>query len=158
MTDPNPDAPHVLVLEARFYDDIADELAKGALHALKEAGAGHERCAVPGAFELPAALRYAMLSPEYYSARRRFDGFVVLGCVIRGETSHYDLICTEVARALQSLAVEHALALGFGLLTVENQEQAWARADVRRRNLGRLAARACLDMIDLKRHFRLDLR
>ena len=147
--------PHILIVEARFYDDIADELARGAIGMLEEAEATFERVAVPGAFEIPAAVRYAIRSLDFFSARKRFDGYVVLGCVIRGETSHYDLICGETAHALQDLAVRHTLALGFGLLTVENREQAWARASVRHKNLGGQAARACLDMIELKRQFRL---
>lgn len=149
------EAGHVLIVEARFYQDIADELARGAVGVLDAAGATYERVAVPGAFEIPAAVRYAIRSLDFYSGRRRFDGFVVLGCVIRGETTHYDLICTEVANSLQNLIQRHTLALGFGLLTVENQEQAWARASVHNRNLGGHAAKACLDMIELKRHFRL---
>jgi 6,7-dimethyl-8-ribityllumazine synthase len=90
-------------------------------------------------------------SLEFVGARRRFDGYVTLGCVIRGETSHYDYVCGETARALQDLAVKYCLALGFGLLTVENREQAEERAGVDRRDKGGEAARVCLSMIELKR-------
>jgi len=81
----------------------------------------------------------------------RFDGYLALGCVIRGETTHYDYVCGESARALQDLAVRHGLALGYGILTVENDDQAWARARVDRKNKGGDAAAACLAMIDLRR-------
>ncbi len=148
-------APHIMVVEARFYEPIADELMRGAVAALEEAGATYERFAVPGAFEIPAAIQYAVRSLDFSPGRRRFDGYVTLGCVIRGETTHYDHICEEVARALQDLAVHYSLALGFGVLTVENESQAWERAKVDRRNKGGDAARACLAMIELKRRFRL---
>ena len=149
------DAPHILIVEARFYEELADELVAGAVAELETAGASHERIAVPGAFEIPAAIRYALKSMDFYSGRRRFDGYVALGCVIRGETTHYDYVCQESARALQDLAVSYTLAIGYGILTVENGEQAWARASIKHKNKGAAAARACLDMIELKRHFRL---
>lgn len=149
------DTPHLMIVEARFYEDIAEELARGAIAVLEQAGVTYERVAVPGTFEIPAAVRFAIRSLDFYTGRRRFDGYVALGCVIRGETTHYDLICTEVARGLQDLVLRYTLALGFGVLTVENREQAWARASVHNRNLGGSAARACLDMIGLKRQFRL---
>lgn len=92
---------------------------------------------------------------EFYSARRRFDGYIALGCVIRGETTHYDYVCGESARALQDLSLKYALALGYGILTCENLDQAMARARRDDRDRGGHAARACLGMIELKRHFRL---
>jgi 6,7-dimethyl-8-ribityllumazine synthase len=149
------EAPHVMIVEARFYEDLADELARGAIAALEEAGASFERFAVPGCLELPAAVKYAIRSRDFFAARKRFDGFLALGCVIRGETSHYDIVCNETARGLQTLAIEFTLALGFGVLTCENREQAMARASVAGRNKGAEAARACLRMIELKRAFRL---
>ena len=148
-------APHIMIIEARFYEPLADELARGAIAVLEQAGATYERFAVPGAFEIPAAIQYAVRSLDFSPGRRRFDGYVTLGCVIRGQTTHYDHICEEVSRALQDLVVHYSLALGFGVLTVENEEQAWERAKVDRRNKGGDAARACLAMIDLKRRFRL---
>ena len=135
--------PKVLILEARFYEDIGDQLAAGAASALDEAGASHERIGVPGAFELPAALAMALASGRY-------DGFVALGCVIRGETSHYDHVCAECARGLAMLAERHAIALGFGVVTAETRDQAWERAAVDRRNKGADAARACLDMMAVR--------
>ena len=150
-----PDAPHIMIVEARFYDDIADELVRGARQVLDEAGASFERFAVPGAFEIPAAIRYAIRSLDVVDGRRRFDGYVALGCVIRGETTHYDYICQESARGLQDLARTYAIAVGYGILTVENREQALVRAAVDQGNKGGAAARACLEMIELKRRFRL---
>ncbi len=149
------DQPHVMIAVARFYEDIADELVRGATAALQSAGATWEVVEVPGAFELPAAISTAVRSLEFVGARRRFDGYVALGCVIRGETSHYDYVCGETARALQDLAVRYCLALGFGLLTVENREQAEERAGVDRRDKGGEAARVCLSMIDMKQTFGL---
>jgi len=148
------DCPHIMIVEARFYPDIADELVRGATAALDAAGATVERLEVPGVFEIPAAIGMAIES----AGRRRCDGFVALGCVIRGETSHYDIVCNESARALQNLACEFNLALGFGVLTVENEAQAWARAKVDRYNKGGEAARACLAMLGIKRSLGLHRR
>jgi len=142
-----PAGPHVLIVEARYYAHISDELLKGALAALEQAGVSHERLSVPGTFEIPAAIKFAV------AAGARFDGFIALGCVIRGETTHYDYVCEQSSRGLQDLALAHNLAIGFGILTVENEGQALARARVDKKNKGGEAARACLAMIDLKRHF-----
>jgi 6,7-dimethyl-8-ribityllumazine synthase len=147
--------PHILIVEARFYEEISDELAKGAVAALKSAGVTFDRLAVPGAFEIPAAIRMAIHAMDFYPHRRRYDGYVALGCVIRGETTHYDYVCGESARGLQDLAVKYTLALGYGILTVENEVQAWERARVDRKNKGGDAARACLAMIEAKRKFGL---
>jgi 6,7-dimethyl-8-ribityllumazine synthase len=147
--------PHILIVEARFYEEISDELAKGAVAALKSAGVTFDRLAVPGAFEIPAAIRMAIHAMDFYPHRRRFDGYVALGCVIRGETTHYDYVCGESARGLQDLVVKYTLALGYGILTVENEAQAWERARVDRKNKGGDAARACLAMIEAKRKFGL---
>jgi 6,7-dimethyl-8-ribityllumazine synthase len=138
------DAPHVLIIEARFYADIADELARGAIAALDAAGARHERIAVPGTLEIPAALAMAI------AGGRRYDGYVLLGCVIRGETSHYDIVANESARAIMSLVTENRLAVGYGILTVENDDQAWERARVDRQDKGGAAAGAALAMAALK--------
>ena len=133
----------VLILDARYYEDIADQLIAGAAGALDEAGVSHERISVPGAFELPAALAMAIPTGHY-------DGFVALGCVIRGETSHYDHVCGECARGLARLAARHGIALGFGVVTAETRAQAWERAALDRRNKGADAARACLAMMALR--------
>lgn len=149
------DAPHILIVEARFYPDIADELLRGARAALEVAGASHEVIAVPGAFEVPAAIRMAMRSMDFFAGHRRFDGYIALGCVIRGETSHYDYVCGESARKLQDLACEHTLALGYGILTCETMDQARDRALVERKNKGGAVAEACLRMLEVKRQFHL---
>jgi 6,7-dimethyl-8-ribityllumazine synthase len=139
--------PHILLVEAPYYSHIADELRRGAERALAFAGATHETISVPGAFELPAAIGLVARASD------RFDGFVALGCVIRGETTHYDHVCSESTRGLQDLAVRDGLAIGFGILTVENEEQALVRASPDRRDKGGEAVRACLAMVDLKRRF-----
>jgi 6,7-dimethyl-8-ribityllumazine synthase len=148
-----PAPPHVLIVEARYYAHISDELLKGALAALEQAGATHDRIAVPGAFEIPAAIKYSVEAGVRGIGKARFDGFIALGCVIRGETTHYDYVCEQSSRGLQDLALRHNLAVGFGILTVENEAQALARARVDQKNKGGEAARACLAMIELKRHF-----
>ncbi len=147
------DVPHVLIVEARFYDDIADELAKGAIAALEAAGATYDRLEVPGAFELPAAIRMNIKAMELVGGRKRYDGYVALGCVIRGETSHYDYVCGECARGLMDLTLQYSLAIGFGVLTVENRDQAWARAATDQLDKGGTVAKAALRMIEVKREF-----
>lgn len=144
-----------MIAEARFYTEIADEMARGAIAELDAAGATCERFAVAGAFELPAAIRIAMLASERGTLKRPFDGFIALGCVIRGDTTHYDYVCGESARGLQDLAIGHGLAIGYGILTVENEEQAWVRARVADQNKGGDVARACLGMIGLRQRFGL---
>lgn len=147
--------PNIMIVEARFYEDIADELVRGALSVLETEGATFERCTVPGAFELPGAIQMAVRSMDFFTGRRRFDGYIALGCVIRGETTHYDIVCNETARALQDLSCRYTLALGFGLITCENRDQAMARARLEEKDVGGKAARACLRMIEIKRYFRL---
>jgi 6,7-dimethyl-8-ribityllumazine synthase len=145
---------HVMIVEAPYYAHIAEELRRGAVAELEAAGATYEQAAVPGAFEIPAAVRLAAEARER-GTHRGFDGFVALGCVIRGETTHYDYVCAESARGLQDLALHRGLAIGYGILTVENEAQALARARVGERNKGGEAARACLAMIALRRRFGL---
>ncbi|MFQ6018347.1 MAG: 6,7-dimethyl-8-ribityllumazine synthase [Kiloniellaceae bacterium] len=149
------DTPHIMIVEARFYEDIADALLKGATTELERLGAGFERVSVPGAFEIPAAVHMGVRSMEFFAGRRRFDGYVALGCVIRGETTHYEYICGESARKLQDLACRYVLALGYGILTCETKEQAWERARIDGKNKGGEAARACMEMLEIKRRFRL---
>jgi 6,7-dimethyl-8-ribityllumazine synthase len=151
-------AAHIMIVEARYYAHIAEELARGALAALEEAGASYERFTVPGAFEIPAAIRFAVEAQSRGVREARFDGYLALGCVIRGETTHYDYVCEQSSRGLQDLALAHNLAIGFGVLTVENEAQALARARVDRKNKGGEAAMACLAMIALKQHFDLAAR
>ncbi|MHA1597194.1 MAG: 6,7-dimethyl-8-ribityllumazine synthase [Alphaproteobacteria bacterium] len=149
------EAPTILIVEGRFYEDIGDDLYKGATAVLDAAGLIHERLAVPGAFEVPQAIRFAIRSMEIGSAMHRYSGFVALGCVIRGETSHYDYVCEESARALMDLTMDYSVALGYGILTCENQEQARTRSDPGQGDKGGVAARACLRMIDVKKELRL---
>ena len=140
----------ILVVEARFYDAISDALLEGASDALRAFGAEFDVVTVPGAFELPAAIAYAE-EGAHRPAGIRYDGYVALGCVIRGETTHYDYVCGESARGLMTLSVEKGMAIGYGVLTVEDEAQAWARARISEGDKGGFAARACLDMIVLKR-------
>jgi len=105
---------------------------------------------VPGAFEIPAAVQCAVREMDFDPARRRFDGYVALGCVIRGETTHYDYVCGESARGLMDLSTRYSLAMGYGILTCENGDQAWARAGLNSGDKGGAAAKACLHMVALK--------
>lgn len=150
--------PCVLIVEARFYGDIADHLVNGAVAVLDEAGIDHESMVVPGVFEVPAAVRFAVRAMETHSATRNYAGFIALGAVIRGETDHYDHICREASRALMDISVHQSVALGFGILTCENKDQAETRADVARGNKGADAAEACLRMMELKKDLRLAQR
>jgi 6,7-dimethyl-8-ribityllumazine synthase len=151
MTKPT----HIMIVEAPYDTHIAEELARGAVAALEAAGASYERFSVPGAFEIPGAIRIALAAGENFG-KRRFDGFVALGCVIRGETTHYDYVCGESARGIQDLILQHGAAIGFGILTVENEAQALARAAVDKKDKGGEAVRACLAMIALRRQFGLE--
>jgi len=138
----------ILIVEARFYDDLADALLDGAKAALEEAGASFDVVTVPGALEIPAAISFALDGAEEGGAD--YDGFVALGTVIRGETYHFDIVAGESARALMDLSVEDSLAIGNGILTTENAEQAWVRARRADGDKGGFAARAALTMIALR--------
>ena len=148
----------ILIVEARYYQDIADELAKGATRELETAGLGHDRLAVPGVFEVPGAIRFALRAMETHSATVNYSGFVALGTVIQGETDHYQHISREATRALMDIAIHQSVALGFGILTCDTQDQAKARAAVDRGNKGGEAVRACLRMMEVKKDFRLAQR
>lgn len=137
---------HFLIIDARFYTDLADELVKGATAELERRGASFERISVPGVLEIPAALSMVLDSDR----AERIDGYVLLGCVIRGETSHYDIVAGESARAVMNMAVDLGLALGNGILTVENGSQAWARARVSEKNKGGAAAAAAFEMAAIR--------
>jgi 6,7-dimethyl-8-ribityllumazine synthase len=150
--------PHVMIVEARFYAELADELVRGAEAVLKAAGATWERFAVPGAFEIPAAIALGSHASKAGLARRAFEGYVALGCVVRGETTHYDYVCGESARGLQDLAVQQGLAIGYGILTVDTMDQAWARARVAEQDKGGDAAQACLAMVALRTQLGLRAR
>jgi 6,7-dimethyl-8-ribityllumazine synthase len=136
----------ILIIEGRFYDDIADELLAGATEALEAFGAEYDVISVPGAFEIPTVIAMAE-DARTKPAGKAYDGYVALGTVIRGETTHYDYVCTESARGLMDLAIRYKLALGYGILTVENEEQAWARARRSEGDKGGTVAKVCLGMI-----------
>lgn len=144
---------HLLIVDSPYYADITEELLKGAVAAIEAAGATWERISVPGAFEIPAAIRFA--ADACAGGRASYDGYVALGCVIRGETTHYDYVCQESARGFQELAIKDRLAIGYGVLTVENRDQAWVRASVSNGNKGGFVAGAALRMIELKQKFGL---
>jgi 6,7-dimethyl-8-ribityllumazine synthase len=141
-------APHILLVEAPYYTHIAALLREGAERALAAAGATFEIIQVPGSFEIPGAIGMAAGAGKY-------DGFVALGCVIRGETTHYDHICESTANWLQHLAVHDGLAIGYGILTCENEQQALHRANSggNGRDHGGAAVRACLAMVEVGRRF-----
>lgn len=145
--------PAVLIVEARFYPEIADQMAAGATAVLDAAGVTWVRETVPGCFELPAAIRFAIAGASR-TQPPRFAGFIALGCVIKGETDHYEHICREACRGLMDLSVQHEIALGFGVLTCQSYEQAWVRAAVEQKNKGADAANACVRMMALQRQLR----
>ena len=134
----------ILVIEARFYEGISDALLEGALDALQEARAEITKVTVPGALEVPHVIAFAE------AADAGFDGYVALGCVIRGETTHYDYVCQESARGIMDLAIQKNLAIGNGIITVENEDQAWARAKKDKKDKGGFAANAALKMIKIR--------
>ena len=141
-------APHLLIVEARFYEDLSDALLNGAKLALDEANATYDVVTVPGALEVPAVISFALDGAE--DGGTEYDGYVALGTVIRGETYHFDIVANESCRALMDLAVEESIAIGNGILTVENEEQAWVRARREDKDKGGFAACAALTMIALK--------
>lgn len=136
----------ILIVEARFYEDMADALAEGAIAVLAAAGLDYERVAVPGVLEVPVAIKYAAASGAY-------DGYVALGVVIRGETSHYDIVCGESARGLMELGIKQDLPIGNGIQTVEDEAQAWARCKISDKDKGGGAANAMLALRDLRRQW-----
>jgi len=138
----------ILIVNSPYYAHISEELEKGAREALEASG---EECVVetimvPGAFEVPGAIAMAADSAKY-------DGYIALGCVIRGETSHYDYVCGESARGLMYLSTDRRLAIGYGILTVENEKQALARAERAQGDKGKDAAVACLEMLKIRKKF-----
>src|SRR5690606_21108337 len=148
-------SPKLLIVEARFYDHLADGLLAGAKAALDEAGVSYDVITVPGALEIPAAIAFAIEGGE--NGGVEYDGFVALGCVIRGETYHFEIVANESSRGLADLGVMYGAALGNGILTVENEAQALARIakteDGKAGGKGYAAAQAALRMISLKKRF-----
>ncbi len=139
----------MLVVEARFYEEIADALLAGATRALDEAQASFDRISVPGSLEIPTAI--AMAADAARRRRRPYDGAVALGCVIRGETIHFEIVSQLSARGLMELSLARGLPIGNGIITVENEAQAFARARMDEQDKGGDAARAALALVALKR-------
>ena len=139
---------HLLVIEARFHDDLADALLDGATSALDEAGATYDVVTVPGSLEIPAVITFALDGAT--EGGTDYDGFVALGTIIRGDTYHFDIVANESSRALMDLSVQDAVCIGNGILTTENDAQAWTRAKRLEGDKGGFAARAALTMIALK--------
>lgn len=134
---PGP-APHLLLVRAPYYRDVVDGMTRGAERILRQAGATQDILDVAGAFELPQAIRLAL------RGAKRFDGFVALGCVVKGETDHYEFLCREAMAGLMAVALQYGIALGSGLLTVHRLEQALARSSADGHNKGAEAAAAAL--------------
>jgi 6,7-dimethyl-8-ribityllumazine synthase len=139
----------ILVVEARFYDDIADELLVGATRALDQAGAVYDRVSVPGSLEIPPAITIALDAAE--KGGTPYEGAVALGCVIRGDTIHFEIVSFESSRGLMDISRTRGVPIGNGILTVDNDAQAWARAKVDEADKGGDAARAALALVRLKR-------
>lgn len=144
-------AAHLLIIEARFHDDLADALLDGATSALDDAGATYDVVTVPGSLEIPAVISFALDGAE--SGGTEYDGYVALGTIIRGDTYHFDIVANESSRALMDLSVDESVAIGNGILTTENDAQAWMRARKTEGDKGGFAARAALTMIALRERF-----
>lgn len=138
----------ILIIQAGFYEKISDMLLEGALAKLKDSDFEYDILKIPGCFEIPATIAMAEHS-------RKYSGYITLGCVIRGETTHYDYVCQESARGINQLAMQHKTAIGYGVITVENEAQAFDRADINKKDKGGFAAQACLEMMNIKSEFDL---
>ena len=147
--EPKPAGARILVVEARFYNDIADALLAGAAKALDDAKAAWDLVTVPGSLEIVQAIAITIDAAE--KQNKPYDGVVALGCVIQGETFHFDIVAMQPARALSDFSVRHRLPCGNGILTVDNEPQAWARARLTEGDKGGDAARAALALIAIKR-------
>lgn len=149
------ETPRVMIIEARYYEDVSDNLLKGTKEVLDEYGCEYDVYSVPGALEIPAMLKYAIRALSFNISMQRYDAYIALGCVIRGETGHYDIVASESANGLMKLAQQYSLAIGNGILTVENKNQAEARANPKDKNKGGEAAKAALHMLYNKQEFGL---
>jgi 6,7-dimethyl-8-ribityllumazine synthase len=141
-----------IIIEARFYDDIQDALLEGAVAELRAAGVTFDVITVPGSLEVPAAIAIALDAAEQQG--KPYDAAIALGCVIRGDTIHFEIVSMESSRALMDLAVARKIPLGNGIITVDTEAQAWARARVSELNKGGDAARAALAMLRIKRRLK----
>ncbi len=153
MPTQHANAKTILVIEARYYEKIADDMVRGAEPVFAESGYEIERLPVTGVFEVPAAVEMA-IQAGLRDPHLKYAGIMAMGCVIRGETDHYDHICREASRALMDITTNHLFPVGFAILTCENMKQAEVRADPEKKNKGAEAAHAVLRMIELRRHFR----
>jgi 6,7-dimethyl-8-ribityllumazine synthase len=144
------DKLRLLIVEARFYDDLADALLQGATDVITAMDAEYDVVSVPGALEIPGAIAWAE-EAGHRPAGVKYDGYVALGTVIRGETYHFEIVSNESARGIMDLTIGKRLCIGNGILTVEDGDQAWARAKASEGDKGGGAARAALAMIGLKR-------
>jgi 6,7-dimethyl-8-ribityllumazine synthase len=142
----------ILIVEARFYDDIADELLKGATRVLDAAGTVYDRISVPGSLEIPPAITIALDAAD--SAGKPYEGAVALGCVIRGDTIHFEIVSLESSRGLMEISRTRGVPIGNGIITVDNDAQAWTRAKVDEADKGGDAARASLSLVRLKRRLK----
>jgi 6,7-dimethyl-8-ribityllumazine synthase len=142
-------APRMLIVEARYYDNFSDELLAGARRVLEEAGATHDLITVPGALEIPGAIAIAVDAAA--AKKAPYDGVVALGCVVQGETYHFEIVSNESARGLMDLTIQRKLPVGNGILTVDTEAQAHARLGGAEGHKGEDAARAALAMVRLKR-------
>jgi 6,7-dimethyl-8-ribityllumazine synthase len=133
----------ILIISANFYQDISEMLIVGAVQELKNSNFDYELINTLGALEIPAIISMAVKS-------NKFSGFIALGAVIRGETTHYDYVCSEVMRGINNLAINQQLAIGNSILTCENKQQAIVRADIKQKNKGGFAAKVCLETIKIK--------
>ncbi len=142
----------ILIVEARYYEKITDDMVKGAKPLFADAGFEVERLPVTGVFEVPAACEMA-IQAGIKDPHGKYAGIMAMGCVIRGETDHYDHICREASRAIMDMTMKHRFPIGFAILTCENMKQAEVRADPAQKNKGAEAAHAVLRMIELRHHF-----
>jgi 6,7-dimethyl-8-ribityllumazine synthase len=138
----------ILIISADFYQDISNMLLDGALNEIKKHDFDHEIIKISGALEIPAIVSMAIKSNQY-------SGFIALGCVIRGKTSHYDHICQEVMRGINKLAIKYHIAIGNSIITCETKDQAVERADINQKNKGGSAAKICFEMISIQRKLNL---
>lgn len=146
--------PHLLIVESPYYEEIARGLAAGAIAAIEKAEGTYDRLTVPGALEVPGAI--AMAEAAVDRGDRTYEGYVALGCVIRGETLHYEIVSNESARGLMDLTIYDGVAVGNGIITVENEAQAIARSDPAQKDKGGDAARAAIRMVEIRRELETD--
>ncbi len=146
----------ILIVEALVYSEIADSLVEGSAQVLDAAGVAYDRLEVPGVFEIPATIYNVVKSFSGHAKTPKYSGYIALGCVIRGKTDHYVHICRETSRAIMDLSINFNIALGFGIITCHNIEQAWVRASAEQKNVGGNAAKACLRMGVIRRQYPLN--